>query len=100
MARRQRRRSSGTGSIFGPDARGYFTAQIHVGYYANGRRKFDRKQSKRESDVVVWMEQQTVKRAQGIALAPERVTVEQFLGAWLERVERANRYSTHRGYSQ
>jgi hypothetical protein len=100
VARRQRRRSSGTGSIFGPDKRGYFSAQIHVGYYANGRRKFARKQSKRESEVVAWMNQQTIKRGAGLAIAPERITVEQFLNAWLERVERDNRYSTHRGYEQ
>ena len=100
MARRHRRRSSGTGSIFGPDHRGYYTAQVHVGYYANGRRRFARKQSKRESEIVAWMDQQTIKRGAGLDLAPERVTVEHFLKSWLAGVARSNRYSTHRGYAQ
>lgn len=95
----KKRRSSGSGSIF-KDARGYWTGQVLVGYKSDGKPKYISKRSKLEREVIAWMDQQTVKTAQGINLAPERVTVETFLNRWLEGVERSNRYSTHKSYAQ
>jgi integrase len=95
----KKRRSSGSGSIF-KDARGYFTAQILVGYKDDGKPKYISKRNKVERVVVDWMKDQDSKAAQGINLAPERITVEEFLKRWLETVKRSNRYSTHKGYAQ
>lgn len=99
MAAQKKRRSSGTGSIF-KDARGYWTAQVFVGYKPNGKPKYTSKRSKVERDVVVWLNEQTVKTSQGVNLAPERITVQQFLERWLADDERSSRYSTHKGYAQ
>jgi integrase len=100
MAAQKKRRSSGTGSIF-KDGRGYYTAQVLVGYKPDtGKPKYITKRSKVERVVVDWLNAQIVKTAQGISLAPERVTVETFLNRWLESVERSNRYSTHKSYAQ
>jgi len=100
MAAQKKRRSSGTGSIF-KDGRGYYMAQVLVGYHPDtGKPKYVSKRSKVERVVVDWLNVQTVRVSQGINLAPERVTVEAFLKRWLEGVERSNRYSTHKSYAQ
>lgn len=99
MAAQKKRRSSGTGSIF-KDARGYWTAQVFAGYKSDGKPKYISKRSKIERDVVTWLHEQTVKTSQNINLAPERMTVQQFLERWLADDERSSRYSTHKGYAQ
>jgi integrase len=99
MAARKRRRSSGTGSVF-KDKYGFFNAQVCVGYTPSGKRRYIRKRSKREAEVVAWLTAQTIKSGNGIPIAPDRITVEQFLLRWLETVQRSSRYSTHRGYAQ
>jgi hypothetical protein len=93
MAARKKRRSSGTGSIF-KDKYGYFNAQICVGYQPDGKPKIARKRSKVESEVVAWLKAQTVNQAHGITIASEKLTVEQFLTAWLDTIARSNRYTT------
>jgi integrase len=99
MAARKKRRSSGTGSIF-RDKYGYFNAQVFVGYTLTGRPRYARKRSKVESEVVAWLHAQTVNQASGVTIAPERLTVAQFLGRWLIEAERSARYGTHKGYAQ
>lgn len=99
MAAQKKRRSSGTGSIF-KDKYGYFNAQVEAGYTPAGKKKYLRKRSKSEAVVVAWMKEQTSKQVQGYAIAPERLTIEQFLRPWLATVERSNRYTTHKGYKQ
>lgn len=99
MAAQKKRRSSGTGSIF-KDKYGYFNAQVDVGYTPNGKKKYLRKRSKNEAVVVSWLKEQTVKQVQGYSIAPERMTVEQFLELWLADDARSSRYSTHKGYGQ
>jgi len=99
MAARKKRRSSGTGSIF-RDKYGYFNAQVEAGYTPKGKKKYLRKRSKNEAVVVAWLKEQTSKEVQGYAIAPERLTVEQFLTPWLASAERSNRYTTHKGYRQ
>ena len=99
MAAKKKRRSSGTGSIF-KDKYGYFNAQVDAGFTPAGKKKYARKRSKNEAVVVAWLKEQTSKEVQGYTIAPERITVEQFLASWLAGVERANRYTTHKGYRQ
>jgi integrase len=99
MPARKGRRSDGTGSIF-QDKYGYWNAQIQVGYTDAGRPRFKRKRAKNEAEVVAWLKAQTVKAAQGINLAPEKLTVKEFLERWLAECERANRYTTHKSYAQ
>lgn len=94
-----KRRADGTGSIF-KDARGYWTAQIAVGYTPAGRVKYRKKRSKVQADVIAWMKAQDVASAAGVNLAPERITVGDYFDRWLQGVERANRYSTHKAYAQ
>lgn len=93
------RRANGTGSIF-KDAKGYWTAQIAVGFTPAGKVQYKKKRSKAQAEVIQWMHQQTATAQHGYNLAPERVTVEAFLTTWLKGVERANRYGTHRNYAQ
>jgi integrase len=99
MAARKKRRSSGTGSIF-KDKYGYFNAQICVGYRPDGKPNIVRKRSKVESEVVAWLKAQTVNQAQGITIASDKLTVEQYLTRWLDTIARSNRYTTHKGYAQ
>lgn len=99
MAAQKKRRSSGTGSIF-KDKYGYFNAQVDAGYTPAGKKKYARKRSKSESVVVAWLNEQTVKEASGYTIAPERMTIEQFLTQWLADDARSSRYSTHKGYAQ
>lgn len=96
----KKRRPAGTGSVF-KDARGFWTGQVLVGYDpGTGKPKYVKKRSKVQAEVVAWMNEQTIKSGAGLDLAPERVTVEEFLNRWLETVKRSNRYSTHKGYHQ
>lgn len=99
MAAQKKRRSSGTGSIF-KDKYGYFNAQVDAGYTPEGKKKYLRKRSKNEAVVVAWLKEQTVKEVQGYTIAPERMTVQQFLDRWLADDARSSRYSTHKGYAQ
>lgn len=97
---KKKRRSPGTGSVF-RDSRGFWTAQVLVGYYPEtGKPRYIKKRSKIQADVVAWLNEQTIKSGAGIDLAPERITVEAFLTRWLDTVERSNRYKTWAGYQQ
>jgi integrase len=96
---RKRRRSDNTGSVF-KDKYGYWNAQIAVGYTPSGRIRYKRKRAQTEAEVVTWLNAQMADQQQGRNIAPDKITVEQYLTRWLEQIEHANSYTTHKGYAQ
>jgi integrase len=50
--------------------------------------------------VVAWLHAQMADQQQGRDIAPDKITVEQYLTRWLSQIEHANSYTTHKGYAQ
>ena len=93
-----KRRANGTGSIYRDGE--YWAAQIEVGYTDTGRRRYKKKRSKVQADVIAWLNAQTVAAAQGIPLAPPKATLEDYLNGWVNAKQSDLGYNTHKNYAQ
>ncbi len=93
-----KRRAAGEGSVWGPDDRGYWYAQLGVGYDEHGKRKLKRLQARSQKDVLQKLRDLRTKSTTGSVLVGERLTLKEWLDRWLAEKEDTLRATTVRTY--
>lgn len=97
-------RTPGTGSLY-RRADGRWVADITLGWRISpttGKREriHETKYFKSEPEAEAWLSQANYEKKQGGRIAPDRITVAQFLSEWLESIVRPTKAQrTHEGYS-
>jgi integrase len=96
----KRRRGNGEGSIFQRESDGLWCTTVDLGI-VNGKRKRKTIYGKTRKEVADKLKRLLHEREQGINIAPERQTVQQFLERWLEQVIKPHRRArTYESYAQ
>lgn len=102
----KRRNAKGTGSIY-KDNNGYWTAQIQVGIYPNGRPKYKRFKSKKQSEVIEKLNSYKIETNNLSAIAQGGdITTEEYVKSYLITYKKnvlkpssyARDYRTYRNY--
>lgn len=100
---KRKRRAPGEGSIWGPDDRGCWFAQVGVGYDDNGKRRLKRVQARSQKEVLVKLRALKVSGTVGSVLSGERLTVKEWLDRWLTEKQdtlRSTTVSTYRALAR
>ena len=103
---RKKRNAKGTGSIY-KDSNGYWVAQIQIGVYDNGKPKYKRFKSKKQSEVVQKMDEYKLQTNNlSVITSDDNITVDDYVKSYLVTFKQhslkpasyARDYRTYRNY--
>ncbi len=92
-----KKRGDGEGSVFKHGVTGKWRAQLP--YYVGAKRHFTTKSFDTKGAADAWITSQRHDRYQGVAVAPDKMTIAAYMRSWLEIQKKAVRPKTHRTYS-